>query len=72
MAESREMQLEAKVKILTEAVANQQADMKKMAAALLLYTQSNEFDSSLFEALNKMGKGNEALKTMFDNKLNGR
>lgn len=72
MNESQETNLEVKVKILTEIVANQQADMKKMAATLLVYSQGTNFDSDIAGALAKMGRGEEALKAMFESKLNGR
>jgi len=71
MKESKETDIETQVKILTEVVANQQAEMKKMAAALLVYTQSSSFDTDIAQSLNKMGKGQEALRTMFENKLKG-
>ena len=67
-----EMSLESKVKIMTEVVANQQVQIKQMSAALLIYAQSNDFDVHTAQALAKMGRGEEALKTMFEQKLNGR
>jgi len=72
MNEKSDLSLESKVKILTEVVANQQSQIKQMSAILLIYSQSSDFDVHTAQALNKMGKGEEALRTMFDAKLNGK
>jgi hypothetical protein len=66
---SQETDLETKVKILCDVVANQQSDMKKIVSILLIYAQSKSFDSDAVTYLNKIGKGEEAIKTMFENLL---
>jgi len=71
MNEKTDISLESKVKILTEVAANQQSQIKQMSAILLIYSQSSDFDVHTAHTLNKMGRGNEAMKAMFDAKLNG-
>ncbi len=58
-----------KVEKLLEIVANQNVQIKNMSLILLVYIQSSDFDVDIAQMLNKMGKGEEALKQMFKNKL---
>jgi hypothetical protein len=53
-------------------IKNQNSIIRKILFLLLVYAQSNQFDSAVAETLMKMGKGQEALKTMFENKLKGK
>ena len=61
-----------KIDKLLEVTANQSAHIKTMSLILLVYAQSSDFDMNVAQMLNKMGRGEEALKQMFKNKLEGR
>lgn len=54
-----------------EVVANQSLQIKSLSLLLLVYTQSDSFDIDIAKMLAKMGKGDEALKQMFKNKMEG-
>ena len=54
-----------------EITAIQSQQIKHLALVALLITQSREFDGSVGEMMIKMGRGEEALKAMFDAKLKG-
>lgn len=41
-------------------------------AILLVYVSSSNFDADVAKKLMEMGRGNEALKQMFKNKLDGK
>lgn len=60
---------EFKVEKLIEVVANQSIQIKHLTLLLLCYTQSSSFDKDVVIMLNKMGKGEEALKQMWKNKF---
>lgn len=62
---------EFKTDKLLEVVANQSIQIKHLSLLLLCYAQGRNFDSDIAIMLNKMGRGEEALKQMFKNKLNG-
>lgn len=51
---------------------NQSIQIKQLASILIVYTQSSNFDGDMAGMAIKMGKGEEALKQMFENKLNGK
>lgn len=55
-----------------EVTAIQSAQMKHLALIALLITQSSDFDSMVGQMMIIMGRGEEALKAMFDAKLKGR
>ncbi len=63
---------EGKLKKVIEVVAKQSLHIQQLATVLLIYAQSNNFDGDLATMLNKLGKGEEALKIMLDNKLKGK
>ena len=52
-----------------EISAIQSNQIKHLALIALLIVQSRDFDSNVAELMIKMGRGNEALKAMFDTKL---
>ena len=58
-----------KMKVLMQIVANQNVQIKKLSTLLLIYSQSNSFTSDIGKLAVKIGKGDEALQAMFDNKL---
>lgn len=64
--------LNYKVTKTMEVVANQSLQIKSLSLLLLVYTQSDSFDVDIAKMLAKMGKGDEALKQMFKNKMEGR
>lgn len=57
-----------KLMIITQ---RQSMDIVNLSSILLIYLQSQNFDTDTAHLLVKMGKGEEALKTMFNNKLKG-
>jgi hypothetical protein len=61
-----------KTEKLLEVVANQGEQIKHMSLLLLCYSQGCNFDSDIAIMMNKMGRGEEALKQMFKNKMDGR
>lgn len=61
---------EFKTEKLLEVVANQSAQIKHLTLLLLCYSQGSNFDVDVAMMLNKMGRGKEVLKHMFENKLN--
>lgn len=61
-----------KVKALLEVVANQSVQIRNLSIILLVYCQSNNFDTDVAILLNKMDNGQEALQQMFKNKLDGK
>lgn len=60
-----------KTEKLLEVVANQSEQIKHLSLLLLCYSQGGNFDVDVATMMNKMGRGNEALKQMFKNKMNG-
>lgn len=54
-----------------EITAIQSQQIKHLALVALIITQSREFDGSVGEMMIKMGRGEDALKAMFDAKLKG-
>lgn len=61
--------LQFKVEKLIEVVSNQSIQIKHLSILLLIYAQSTGFDGDLGVMLNKMGRGEEALKQMLKNKM---
>ena len=55
-----------------EVVSNQAIQLEKLSAILLVYVSSSNFDADVAKKLMEMGRGNEALKQMFKNKLDGK
>ena len=64
---SNEGMLENVIKV----TAMQAGQMKVIALVALLLAQSADFDAMVAQLLNKMGRGEEALKTMWDAKMKG-
>jgi len=60
---------EFKTKKLLEVVANQSLQIKHLSLLLLCYAQGSNFDVDVAHMLNKMGRGEEALKQMAKNKF---
>lgn len=57
----------------TMKVCAKQADaIQNLAALMLVYMQSSSFDGDIARMLMKMGKGDEALRQMFKNKMEGK
>ncbi len=54
-----------------EVTAIQADQIKHLALVALISVQSSDFDSDVAKMMMKMGRGDEALKMMFDKKLNG-
>lgn len=52
--------------------AMQSDQLKHLALICLIYSQSSNFDVSVAQLLNKMGRGEEALQAMMDAKLKGK
>lgn len=55
-----------------EITAIQSRQLKHLALVALLTVQSSDFDGHVGEMMIKMGRGEEALKAMFDAKLKGK
>lgn len=55
-----------------EITAIQSQQIKHLALVALLVVQSRDFDGHVGEMMIKMGRGDEALKAMFDAKLKGK
>ena len=55
-----------------EVSAIQSQQIKHLALVALLVVQSSDFDGHVGEMMVKMGRGDEALKAMFDAKLKGK
>lgn len=55
-----------------EISAIQSQQIKHLALVALLVVQSRDFDGRVGEMMIKMGRGEEALKAMFDAKLKGK
>lgn len=55
-----------------EITAIQSQQIKHLALVALLVVQSNDFDTMVGHMMIKMGRGEEALKAMFDAKLKGK
>lgn len=54
-----------------EVTAIQSQQIKHLALVALIAVQSSDFDGNVGEMMIKMGRGEEALKAMFDAKLKG-
>ena len=54
-----------------EITAIQSQQIKHLALVALIAVQSRDFDGNVGEMMMKMGRGEEALKAMFDAKLKG-
>ena len=54
-----------------EVTAIQSQQIKHLALIALLTAQSNDFDTHVAQMMMKMGRGEEALKAMFDAKFKG-
>ena len=57
---------------VVEITAIQSQQIKHLALIALLLVQSNDFDTMVGHLMIKMGRGEEALKAMFDAKLKGK
>jgi len=55
-----------------EITAIQSQQIKHLALVALIAVQSRDFDGNVGEMMIKMGRGDEALKAMFDAKLKGK
>ena len=51
--------------------AKQSQQLKHLALIALMYAQSDKFDTDIAIMMNKFGRGEEALKVMFDKKVKG-
>ena len=60
---------EFKTEKLLEVVANQGIQIKHLTLLLLCYAQGSNFDVDVAHMLNKMGRGEEALRQMMKNKF---
>lgn len=58
-----------KIEKLVEVVSNQSIQIKHLTLLLLCYVQGYDFDVDVTHLLNKMGRGEEALKQMIKNKF---
>ena len=58
-----------KTEKLLEVVTNQSIQIKHLALLLLCYAQGSNFDVDVAHMLNKMGRGEEALRQMMKNKF---
>lgn len=56
---------------LTEITALQSKQILMLTQIMLIYTQDNSFSTHVATMLNKMGRGEDAIRAMFDAKLNG-
>lgn len=57
---------------LIEVTAIQSEQIKSMATIIVVLTQSEKFDSMIAEMMTKLGRGEEALNIMFNNKMSGK
>lgn len=57
---------------LIEVTAIQSEQIKSMATVIVVLTQSEKFDSMVAEMMTKLGRGEEALNIMFNNKMSGK
>ena len=55
-----------------EITAIQSQQIKHLALVALLVVQSNDFNGHVADMMIKMGRGDEALKAMFDAKMKGK
>ena len=62
---------DAKIKALLEVTANQNVQISKLASLLLVYTANDSFTTDVAKIAVKFGRGEDALKMMFDQKLKG-
>lgn len=51
--------------------AKQSQQLKHLALIAFMAVQSRDFEGHVAELMNKMGRGEEALKAMFENRLKG-
>ena len=51
--------------------AKQSQQLKHLALIAFMAVQSRDFERQVAELMNKMGRGEEALKAMFENRLKG-
>lgn len=59
------------VAVTMKDTANRSHTLQNLAIICLIYAQSSDFDKDIAILMNKMGRGEEALRQMFKNKLNG-
>lgn len=57
---------------LIEVTAIQSEQIKSMATIIVVLAQSEKFDSMVAEMMTKLGRGEEALNIMFNNKMSGK
>ena len=58
--------------VTMKTTAKQSHTLQQLATICLISCQSSGFDTDVAQMMSKMGRGNEALKQMFENKLNGK
>lgn len=56
---------------LVEITALQSKQILTLTQLLLIYTQDDSFTTHVAKMLNKMGRGEDALRAMFQSKMNG-
>lgn len=57
---------------LTEITALQSKQILTLTQLMLIYTQDDAFSTHVAKMLNKMGRGEDALRAMFDAKMNSK
>lgn len=69
--DSSEADLRKQFKTMLRVTCRQNETIRRLLVIALVYIQSSGFDSDLGQALNKMGRGQEALQAMFKRKMGG-
>jgi len=70
-ADMTEPNIRKKFKTLMKVINDQNSIMRKLLFINLIYMQGDNFNSDVAKALIKMGRGDEAIKSMFNNKMKG-
>lgn len=60
------------VAVTMQTEAKQAAMLQSLATICLVYAQSSSFDSDIAKLMIKMGRGDEAVRQVFKNKMEGR
>ncbi len=71
-AEMSEENIRKKFKTLMKVVRDQNSMLTKLLLINIVYMQGDRFDSDVAKVLLKMGHGDEALRQMFRNKMDGK
>jgi len=69
---ARGFSTEGMLENVLKVTAKQSQQIKHLSLVALLIVQSNDFDTKVADVMIKMGRGEEALRTMFDAKLKGK